>query len=376
MQLFSKSTNAMKTIHFVAFSFFWTITTATTLSDYTWGLWTRGHSKRDAPVPDTSGICFRHTTQYGDTCAKIAEKYSVSVSDIEKWNTGSWGWTDCPNIMPGDFVCVSSGGLPMPKALPDAQCGPQTPGAMRPENYADLASVKPCAVGQCCARWLKCSNSSEACSSQDGCLSGCGAHAIKNVAELIKAEATKAKTSTTSATTSATESPPEPTTATKTSEFKPHGGSTETAHPKLTWKVSLYEADTCDGGNYYNLIGHNDYMTNGMPCLQLNQGWTSTDMTDETKPSCRWWTQGGNKWEKCLNSPLNTPKSWFLERGFCAVFTDDNCQTPGGRLSQRGGCHHTGETAYSPTYFGSMQCFSYGYSHIHDWQGREAPEDE
>lgn len=157
MQLFSKSTNAMKTIHFVAFSFFWTITTATTLSDYTWGLWTRGHSKRDAPVPDTSGICFRHTTQYGDTCAKIAEKYSVSVSDIEKWNTGSWGWTDCPNIMPGDFVCVSSGGLPMPKALPDAQCGPQTPGAMRPENYADLASVKPCPVGQCVSITCQCS---------------------------------------------------------------------------------------------------------------------------------------------------------------------------------------------------------------------------
>ena len=84
-----------------------------------------------------------------ETCAKIAESYSVSVSDIETWNTGSWGWSGCSNIAQGDFVCLSSGALPMPKALPNAVCGPQVPGTMRPANYADLASVNPCPMGQC-----------------------------------------------------------------------------------------------------------------------------------------------------------------------------------------------------------------------------------
>ena len=138
----------MKLIHFVAVSLVGIIATGNALSD-SGKVCGSAIRKRGSPVPDASGVCFTHTTQYGDTCAKIAEQYSVSVRDIENWNTGSWGWTDCPNIMPGDFICVSPGALPMPKALPDAQCGPQTPGAIRPANYADLASVSPCGPGLC-----------------------------------------------------------------------------------------------------------------------------------------------------------------------------------------------------------------------------------
>lgn len=110
---------------------------------------TEPHTKRGAPVAGADGICFTYTVQWGENCAKIAESHSVSVSDIEVWNTGSWGWSGCPNIAQGDFVCLSSGALPMPKALPNAVCGPQVPGTMRPTDYADLSSVNPCPKGQC-----------------------------------------------------------------------------------------------------------------------------------------------------------------------------------------------------------------------------------
>lgn len=139
----------MKLICLVTVCLFW-LQTATALSERTFGGYQGNeHTKRDAPVAGGDGICFTYTVQWEDSCAKIAESHSVSVSDIELWNTGSWGWSGCANIAQGDFVCLSSGALPMPKALPNAVCGPQVPGAMRPANYADLPSVNPCPMGQC-----------------------------------------------------------------------------------------------------------------------------------------------------------------------------------------------------------------------------------
>lgn len=140
----------MNFLQIIAISLLWNHAAATTSSGgYLWGSLGKGLQKRTAPVAGADGICFTHTVQLTDNCAKMAGMYSVSVADIETWNIGSWGWKGCSEIKLGDFVCVSSGALPMPKALPDAVCGPQTPGATRPANYADLASVKPCLPSNC-----------------------------------------------------------------------------------------------------------------------------------------------------------------------------------------------------------------------------------
>jgi hypothetical protein len=141
----------MRFIHLVAVFplFLYQAATALTESGFAvsqeYGLEKRG----PAPAAGADGVCFVYTVQQGDTCANVAESHSVSTSDIDRWNTGSWSWRGCTNIMQGDFVCLSSGALPMPIALPNAVCGPQMPGSIRPENYADLASLNPCPSAQC-----------------------------------------------------------------------------------------------------------------------------------------------------------------------------------------------------------------------------------
>lgn len=110
-----------------------------------------GHSlnKRSSFAPGSDGICYTYTIQQGDTCAALAKRYQLTTSNIETWNVGAWDWTGCGNVKQGSFVCLSSGALPMPVALPHAVCGPQVPGTRRPANYADLASLNQCSSNQC-----------------------------------------------------------------------------------------------------------------------------------------------------------------------------------------------------------------------------------
>ncbi|KAJ5158841.1 uncharacterized protein N7500_008492 [Penicillium coprophilum] len=105
--------------------------------------------KRAAFAPGGDGVCHTYIIQEGETCAKLAERYQITTSNIETWNTGAWGWSGCANIKQGDFVCLSSGTFPMPVALPRAICGPQVPGTGRPGKYSDLASLNPCPSNQC-----------------------------------------------------------------------------------------------------------------------------------------------------------------------------------------------------------------------------------
>ncbi|KAJ5366506.1 hypothetical protein N7541_000447 [Penicillium brevicompactum] len=354
--------NTMNFIQIFAISLFWNHVTALSSSEgYLWGSLRKALQKRNAPVASADGICFTHTLQRGENCAILASTYSVSVADIEIWNTGSWGWKGCPEIMPGDFICVSSGGLPMPKALPDAVCGPQTPGAVRPANYVDLALVKPCLPGGCCSRWFQCGNSSAFCDPDNGCLSGCGSFAFKEVADVLKKEAHKQATLTTSvASTTSTTSKEKPTSESTTSTTKtkePVAVSRDPpepeAEPGIDWVITLYEEKGCEGGNYYALQGHNT--DKNMECLNL-QAWISTEITND-KTSCRWWTEGGLKWQKCTKSKLREPKSWYLKFGGCSVFTDPNCQVDGGHISKKG-CHGPKESYWSPDEFTSFMCFN------------------
>lgn len=140
--------NAMISIHILLSLLFAHIATAQ--SGRSFGD-SHGHSlnKRAPLAPDGDGICYTYTIQEGDTCAKLAQRYQVTTSNIETWNVGSWGWPGCAKIKQGDFVCLSSGALPMPVALPNAVCGPQVPGTRRPIKYSDLASLNPCPSTQC-----------------------------------------------------------------------------------------------------------------------------------------------------------------------------------------------------------------------------------
>jgi hypothetical protein len=106
--------------------------------------------ERDAALTATpDGICHIYTVQAGETCGALATRYGITTANIETWNAGAWGWTGCTGIKQGDFICLSSGDLPMPASLPQAVCGPQVPGAARPIRYSDVGSLNPCVSGQC-----------------------------------------------------------------------------------------------------------------------------------------------------------------------------------------------------------------------------------
>lgn len=98
---------------------------------------------------NAGGICSTYTVAGGDTCAKIALSHGITVKNIEDYNAQTWAWHGCGQIHQGAFICVSLGEPPMPVALPNAICGPQVPGTVRPKKYSDLASLNPCPASQC-----------------------------------------------------------------------------------------------------------------------------------------------------------------------------------------------------------------------------------
>lgn len=102
-----------------------------------------------APVPTKDGFCFKYLIQGYDTCALIAKAHGITEANIETFNKDTWAWLGCKQLYQGDFICLSSGKPPMPMALPQATCGPQVPGTIRPAKWADLAGLNPCAASKC-----------------------------------------------------------------------------------------------------------------------------------------------------------------------------------------------------------------------------------
>lgn len=98
---------------------------------------------------DGGAICSTYIVAGGDTCAKIAQSHGITVRNIEDYNAQTWAWHGCAQLQQGAFICLSSGEPPMPVALPNAICGPQVPGTVRPKKYSDLASLNPCPGNQC-----------------------------------------------------------------------------------------------------------------------------------------------------------------------------------------------------------------------------------
>lgn len=106
------------------------------------------------PTP-TDGFCASYIIQGYDTCALIAQAHGITEADIEAFNVNTWAWLGCNQLYQGDFICLSAGNPPMPMALPNAVCGPQVPGTVRPSNWADLAGMNPCAESKCVSISIK-----------------------------------------------------------------------------------------------------------------------------------------------------------------------------------------------------------------------------
>ncbi|OKO93844.1 hypothetical protein PENSUB_12123 [Penicillium subrubescens] len=53
----------------------------------------------------------------------------------------------------------------MPASLAGTVCGPQVPGPQRPSNWADLKSLNPCPLNECCSSCGQCGNTPEFCTS-------------------------------------------------------------------------------------------------------------------------------------------------------------------------------------------------------------------
>lgn len=146
--MFKGILNAMNSIHILLSLLLVHIVTAQSWHGFGDSL-DHSHNKRSPPAPGGDGICYTHIVQENDTCAKLSKHYQITTSNIETWNLGSWDWPGCAKLKQGNFICLSSGALPMPVALPHAVCGPQVPGTRRPAKYSNLASLNPCPSNQC-----------------------------------------------------------------------------------------------------------------------------------------------------------------------------------------------------------------------------------
>lgn len=149
------------------------------------------------PKADANGDCATYTVSSGDYCAKIAASNGLSLTDLTNFNTKTWGWTGCDNLLLGIRMCLSTGNPPMPAPVSNAVCGPQVPGttnANLPTLGLDLSQLNQCKLNACCNKWGQCGTTSEFCTvsrsatgnpgtsapGQNGCISNCGMEMINN----------------------------------------------------------------------------------------------------------------------------------------------------------------------------------------------------
>ncbi|KAJ7478896.1 hypothetical protein FB451DRAFT_1395510 [Mycena latifolia] len=143
----------------------------------------------------------------GDGCASLAARCGISAADFTWFNPSP---TLCSTLTPGQKVCCSTGGLPvpvkksdgscanytvvsgdscnsialsnsitvanlttwnanttgsppMPPAVVNALCGPQVPGTANPGANGNLSALNPCPLNACCDIWGQCGTTSDFC---------------------------------------------------------------------------------------------------------------------------------------------------------------------------------------------------------------------
>ncbi|KAJ5659097.1 Peptidoglycan-binding Lysin subgroup [Penicillium longicatenatum] len=303
-------------------------------------------STSSVPKETSDGYCYTYVVQsFSDTCNSIASEYGLTKAEIEKYNSDTWGWTDCDGIYQGDIICLSSGEPPMPVALPQATCGPQVPGTARPKNYSDLSSLNPCATG-CCIITGKCATAEDGDSDlcrTSSCISGCDTTSVSTKSAKSTSTTSSTKTTSTASTKSiATEK------STSTTEHTT-SSSTKTTAAAATgtglWTLAAYTGQICNG-DYYVLTGTS--LTN-MECLSLHGG-LSLEMMDGV--SCGYYTDGGSTYADCDSSPELKIWSWSISGGSCVAF-EESCSNSGSNIvdlyDQSTGCQES--TMYHPHYY-------------------------
>ncbi|THV51916.1 hypothetical protein BGAL_0095g00320 [Botrytis galanthina] len=142
----------------------------------------------NTPQPSANGDCYAYLVVAGDSCSSLAASYDITEDDIMTWNTNTWGWNGCSNLLAGNNMCLSSGYPPMPPNIANAVCGPQVNGTATAPQGSDLSTLNECPLNACCDIWGQCGTTTEFCtpsnsttgapgtaaSGQNGCISNCG----------------------------------------------------------------------------------------------------------------------------------------------------------------------------------------------------------
>jgi hypothetical protein len=100
--------------------------------------------------------CKAHLIIAGDTCDAIARQKNVAISDLERWNSKTWAWTNCETLMLSYNMCISDGYAPLPPQQKGAECGPMKPDTQQPSPDVALNELNPCPLNACCSNWGFC----------------------------------------------------------------------------------------------------------------------------------------------------------------------------------------------------------------------------
>ncbi|KAF7335109.1 Glycoside hydrolase family 18 protein [Mycena venus] len=115
------------------------------------------------PQQNPNGTCATYTIVSMDSCSTLALKFSITVAEIEQWNTKTWKWQGCANLQIGEVICVSTGAPPPIPIDPNQQCGIQTVGNVT------------CPLNACCSAFGFCGLTDEFCltTGSNPCQSNC-----------------------------------------------------------------------------------------------------------------------------------------------------------------------------------------------------------
>ncbi|KAB5511420.1 hypothetical protein GE09DRAFT_690361 [Coniochaeta sp. 2T2.1] len=144
------------------------------------------------PKPKANGSCFSYQVVQDDNCANLGAEYSLTIPEIESFNTNTWGWAGCNLLFKGAIMCLSTGAPPFPAAIPNAVCGPQKPNSTPPSDAnAKITDMNPCPLNACCNIWGQCGITRDFCIDTNtgppgtaktgtyGCISNCGLDVVK-----------------------------------------------------------------------------------------------------------------------------------------------------------------------------------------------------
>ncbi|KAJ5116978.1 hypothetical protein N7456_001326 [Penicillium angulare] len=140
------------------------------------------------PSPYSNGTCYTYTVVADDTCSALSAEYDITATEIEDWNTDTWGWFGCGDLQIGSYICLSNGSSPMPAPVANAVCGPQVAGTVAPPAGTNLSTLNECPLNACCDVWGQCGTTAEFCTitesvtgapgtaenNTNGCISNCG----------------------------------------------------------------------------------------------------------------------------------------------------------------------------------------------------------